>query len=145
MIKKITYSFLVCLLLIVLVHPASLCQELTAEELEVYYAVIDIEIWAYFDKEMSGELAAVLIDDIAYEYGVSVETLGDIMERGVAGGVTQREQSIADDISGKIVALQQPLIIEVIHRIFKEAAQQYGISFDEAQDIFYRALAATHR
>ncbi len=100
------------------------CQALTAQEEKIYY-----DYWDVYDKSFKGDETEKLISE---KYGISIEEIKSIYEKGIHRPITSREQSILD-------ALDSLLKAKVgIATVLEDLRRKYGLSSGALQELIMR-------
>ena len=132
---------IICLLVLVglfLSGGTCFAQQLTDWEWKVYYDVTE-EYYTSSIPRGEGYLDKVK-RKIANEHGISIETLEDIVSRGVDREPTEREWGIVDDLWDETAALGKNASQSGYKRVYQRVADKYGITLRQLYEIDYRAI-----
>jgi len=115
----------------------SYSQGLTDWEFGVYYdfleRFLDMPDWTKENEDR-------VFREVASKYGITLDRLNDIIDRGYARSPTEWEWKVGEELLDKMFNLPKGATEEDAKRVFREIAKKYGISHDYLNDITYRTM-----
>ena len=137
--KKIVYTLIFVIL--VLFGKSAYCQYLSGQEKEIYYEIMRREYKLvrqnpdlmdrgdyYYTEQMEGNVHNV----IARKYGLTIDQVWNIMERGLTREITAQEQRLMEKVSAETDSLPDDSYDEPeqMEEFMQEVARKYGTTFD---------------
>ncbi|MFC1480132.1 hypothetical protein ACFL5Y_01645 [Candidatus Omnitrophota bacterium] len=121
----------------VLSASASYGQTVTGWERKVYYRLVE-KSWS-LPEGSSKETYDRVTREVAGEYGLTYGEINDIADRVWDQDLTDHEWEIIDDLDAKLDALPSGYSKAQSERVYREVANEYGISLNVLDDIDMRA------
>ncbi len=131
MTKKCILNTLILSLFLCL--PLAYCQELTSNELKIFYDATEYQLKA--QASGSGNLSA---QDFASQYGLTEEQLEDVMTRGWGIPLNATEEEVADELKKRLSSPGGENMTPDDMNIMKELANKYSMSLGQVGSIFIR-------
>jgi hypothetical protein len=130
--RKLILSIVILSLFLYL--PFAYCQELTSNELKIFYDAVEYQLKAQVDGNSSDSLA----QDFASQYGLAEDELADIMVEGYRIPLSATEERVADELKKRLSSPKGEQMTPDDMNIMKELANQYGMSLGQVGSIFIR-------
>lgn len=111
------------------------CQDLTSNELKIFYDAVEYELKAQIDGNNSDSLA----QDFASQYGLTEDELADIMVEGYRIPLNATEEKVADELKKRLSNPRgEKTMSSDDMNIMKELANRYGMMLGQVGSIFIR-------
>ena len=114
--------------------PLAYCQELTSNELKIFYDASEYSLKAQIEGNNSDSLP----QDFASQYGLTEEQLEDVMIRGWGIPLNATEEEVADELKKRLSGPKGEQMTPDDMDIMKELADKYGMSLGQVGSIFVR-------
>ena len=115
--------------------PLAYCQELTSNELKIFYDAVECIVKAQVDGNNSDSVA----QDFASQYGLAEDELADIMVEGYRIPLNATEEKVAVELKKRLSNPRgEKMMSSDDMNIMKELANKYGLSLGQAGSIFIR-------
>ncbi len=129
----------VLILSLFLCLPLAYCQELTSDELKIFYDAAEYEI-SIAEQVLAGDDDAIAkAEGFASRYGLTYEELTDLVDRGSGMSLTATEEQVARELRER---LSDPKGEEMHSaddiRVMKELANKYGMPLGQVGSILVR-------
>ncbi len=136
---KKKYILITLILSLSLCLPLAYCQELTDQELKIFYDAAEYEV-SIAEQVLAGDDVSLdsLPKGFASRYGLTDEELTDLVDRGSRMPLSAKEEEVADELEKRIsVSIEKERTLDDIN-IMKELANKYGMSIGQVGSIFIR-------
>ena len=114
--------------------PLAYCQELTSNELKIFYDATEYQLKAQIDGNNSDSLA----QDFASQYGLTEDGLADLMAEGYRMPLNATEEMVADELKKRLSSPRGEQMTPDDMNIMKELADKYGMMLGQVGSIFIR-------